>query len=266
MGVSVGAAARARGIPVHWVSAARSDATRVRAQSAGFIEFATLESLTTSATVVISVCPPDAAVELAQSTIGCGFRGLYVDANAVAPETARQIATLVEDAGAVFVDGGIIGPPALQAETTRLYLSGSAAPTVAEYFRETHLEPVVIGTDAGAASAIKMCYAAYTKGSAALLLAIRALASAEGVDEALAAEWARSQPGVVQRSQAAAHQSAPKAWRFAGEMREIAASLEAAGLPGGFHSAAADLYAALEDFKDREDVALHEVVSKLLSR
>ena len=266
MGVSVGAAALACGAKVYWVSAGRSEASVQRAEAAGFIDLAVPEALSDAVAVVISICPPDAALNLAHEFMACGFTGIYVDANAVSPATARQIAILVESGGAMFVDGGIIGPPALLPGTTRLYLSGGESPVVAEYFEGTNLEPVVIGTDAGAASAIKMCYAAYTKGSAALLLAIRALATAECVDDALAAEWAKSQPGVAQRSQAAARQSAPKAWRFAGEMREIADTLDAAGLPAGFHAAAAELYAALGDFKDREDVELQQVVSTLLNR
>ena len=95
-----------------------------------------------------------------------------------------------------------------------------------------------------------MAYAAYTKGSSALLMAIRALAASEGVDDALLAEWRRSQPDLPKRSEAAARDNARKAWRFVGEMEEIAATFAAAGLPGGFHEAAAVIYERLAGYKD----------------
>ena len=94
----------------------------------------------------------------------------------------------------------------------------------------------------GAASAVKMAYASWTKGSAALLLAARALARAEGVEETLLAEWGISQPGLQERSARAAGSAAAKGWRWIAEMEEIAATMAAAGLPEGFHQAAAEVY------------------------
>ncbi len=87
-----------------------------------------------------------------------------------------------------------------------------------------------------------MAYASWTKGSAALVLAARALARAEGVEEALLAEWALSQPGLDSRSERAAHSAAAKGWRWVAEMEEIAETMAAAGLPDGFHRAAAEIY------------------------
>ena len=132
------------------------------------------------------------------------FRGLYVDANAVAPATARAAGEIVGAAGAELVDGGIIGPPPREAGTTRLYLAGPRAGEVASLFKGTALEAIVMPGDVGTASALKMAYAAWTKGSSALLLAVRALAIREGVDGALRAEWERSQPGLDARSESAA--------------------------------------------------------------
>src|SRR5947208_6948402 len=112
-----------------------------------------------------------------------GFRGLYIDANAVSPDTTRAVGAAVEAAGATFVDGGVIGPPPRQKGSTRLYLSGAAAGRVAEIFGGTELAPVVLNHEPGTASALKMAYAAWTKGSAALLLAALSAARAEGVEE-----------------------------------------------------------------------------------
>jgi hypothetical protein len=109
-----------------------------------------------------------------------------------------------------------------------------------------------------------MCYAAYTKGTSALLLAIRALADAEGVSESLVAEWALSQPDLPDRSQGAARGTAGKAWRFVGEMEEIAASFAAQGLPGEFHLAAAAIYQRMSALKDAANPDLDQVLETLL--
>lgn len=250
MGASVGAAARVAGSAVSWASAGRSAGSRRRAEKAGLEDAGTLEDVIAASEAIVSVCPPEAARDLAASVVDAGFTGIYVDANAVSTDTARAIAARVEGAGARFVDGGIIGPPAHRAGTTRLYLSGTDAPAVASAFEGGLLEALVIGEQPGAASALKMCYAAWTKGSAALLTAIRALAVAEGVENALLGEWDISQQGLETRSSAGARNNAFKAWRFAGEMREIAATFEASGLPGGFHQGAAEVYGRLAAYKD----------------
>jgi 3-hydroxyisobutyrate dehydrogenase-like beta-hydroxyacid dehydrogenase len=265
MGASVGAAARAR-TEVLWASRGRSAATRQRAEASGLRDAADLEALLARCDVVMSVCPPHAALDLAEAVARAGFRGVYVDANAVSPSTAEAIAARVGAAGAVFVDGGIIGPPVERAGATRLFLAGDAAPRVAELFAGSPLEAIPLDAPPPAASALKMAYAAYTKGTAALLLAIRGLARRHGVEEALLAEWGVSQPELARRSEAAAVRSAPKAWRFAGEMDEIAASFAEAGLPDGFHRAASEVYRRLERFKDREDVDLDDVLEALLAR
>lgn len=271
MGATVGAAARAAGHEVLWLSTGRSAQTRARAEAAGLLPCADLATLVGSVAGIAAVCPPEAAVPLAAEVMAAGFNGLYLDANAVAPATSRVIQDLVESragpgSGAVYVDGGIIGPPALRPGTTRLYLSGPASTQVCDWFRGSALDARPVDGPAGAASALKMCYAAYTKGSSALLLGVRALAEAEGVSSALLSEWALSQPELGRRSEATARGTAPKAWRFVAEMEEIAASFEAWQLPGGFHHAAAQLYGLLSEFKDSEDVTLAAVLQALSRR
>jgi 3-hydroxyisobutyrate dehydrogenase-like beta-hydroxyacid dehydrogenase len=235
---------------VFWASEGRSAGSRERAAAAGLEDARTVAAVVAASDVIVSVCPPHAAIEVARDVAGRRFAGLFVDANAVAPGTAREIGAIVEAGGATFVDGGLIGPPPRNAGSTRLYLSGREAKRAAALFESSALEAIAIGDGPGAASALKMTYAAYTKGSSALLMAIRALAASEGVDDALLAEWRRSQPDLPKRSEAAARDNARKAWRFVGEMEEIAAAFAAAGLPGGFHEAAAEIYARLADYKD----------------
>ena len=263
MGAAIGACLVGRGSRVVWASDSRSAATRARAESAGFEDFRMLERALGAADVVLSVCPPHGALGLAREVARRGFRGIYVDANAAAPETARQIARTVEAAGASFVDGGIIGPPPARAGTTRIYLSGGRAADIVALFAGSNLEAIPLEGAAGAASALKACYAAWTKGATALLAAIRVLAQHEGVEPALLAEWKLSQPGLDKRSEAVSVQ-ARKAWRWVGEMEEIAASFEAAGLPGGFGLAAADIYRALTAFKGNGPApGLQEVVAAI---
>jgi 3-hydroxyisobutyrate dehydrogenase-like beta-hydroxyacid dehydrogenase len=255
MGVTLGAAAATSGARVIWVSENRSKASQERANQAALIDVKNLTEAIRQSDVILSVCPPHAALELARSVAARNFRGIYVDANAVSRATAEQIGEKVTKAGATFVDGGIIGSPVKRAGTTRLYLSGLRAAEVAALFSASMLDARAIGDTPGAASALKIAYAAWTKCTDALVLAIRALAAREGVDQALLQEWAISQPDLERRSLRAAAVAVPKAWRYVGEMKEIAATLAAAGLPSGFHAAAADLYERLTPFKDMTNPA-----------
>ena len=245
-----------------WVSDGRSAATRERADAAGLRDAGTLASLVDEAEVVVSVCPPGDALAQAQAIADLGFAGIYVDANAIAPETARSISGHLER----FVDGGIIGPPATATGTTRLYLSGPDAAVVARLWEGSILETRIVDGGAGAASAVKMCFAAWTKGTSALLLAVRALAEAEGVSEDLLGEWTTSMPDLIARSDRTAGGVGPKAWRFVGEMEQIASTFASAGLPDDFHQGAADVYRRLAGFKDTEAPSIDEVIAALRAR
>ena len=265
MGVTIGAAAATSGARVVWVSRERSEATRKRAGRAELVDVGSLDEALGQSDMVLAVCPPHAAVDVAEQVAAKKFKGVYVDANAVSRATAERIGEIVSRGGASFVDGGIIGSPVKQAGTTRLYLSGARAPDVAELFSKSMLDARAIGPEPGAASALKVAYAAWTKGTDAMLLAIRAYAAHEGVDDALLKEWRVSQPQLEKRCDRAASAATPKAWRYVGEMEEIAEAFEKAGLPGGFHKAAAELCERLESFKDRTDPAptIAEVVETL---
>ncbi len=243
MGAGIGQCLAARGHEVLWASAGRGPDTAARAAAAGLADAGTVAALAARAQIIISVCPPHAALDVAWAVHG--FAGLYVDANAISPGTAREVARLICESGGRYVDGGIIGPPPGTARRSRLYLSGSDpgdTGVVAALFDGTPMETRMVGGSATAASAVKMAYAAWTKGSAALLLEIRALAREQGVEDALLAEWAQSQPALEARSAAAARSAATKGWRWVGEMEEIAATMSGAGLPDGFHQAAAEIY------------------------
>lgn len=250
MGASVGTALRAGGARVLWTSQGRAAATRARAEAAGLEDTGPLADLVRQSETILSVCPPHAALDVARAVASLGFRGLYVDGNAVSPATTLAVGAALEGAGATFVDGGIIGPPPREHGMTRVYLAGPEARRVAALFERGPFEAIVLDGPVGAASALKMAYAAWNKGSAALLMAVRALAGVHGVEDALAEEWRRSAPDLPARLGKTVEGTVRKAWRFAGEMDEIAATFEATGLPGGFGQAAAEVYRRLDRYKD----------------
>ena len=234
-----------------WASEGRSTETRRRAADASMRDTATLQNLVEEADVLISICPPAAALGMAEEVARRGFEGIYVDANAIAPATAAEIGKEFPR----FVDAGIVGPPPRREGDTRLYLSGADSAAIADLFAGSILESRVVGSEAGAASALKMAYAAWTKGSTALLLSVVALAEANGLREQLESEWDISIEGLNDRVGRTLSRIGAKAWRFEGEMSEIVSAYGAAGLPEGFHRAAAEIYHALGPLKHEPDSA-----------
>ena len=176
--------------------------------------------------------------------------GIYVDANAVSPATAQDIRRIVEETGGAWHGGhnDYVDP---QRSSARRRCSrappactcpGRGPPRWRPCSRGSPLEARVLDGPLTAASALKMAYAGWTKGSAALLVAMRDAARALGVQDDLLAEWALSQPGLAAQADRSAQAAAAKGWRWEAEMREIAATLTAAGLPAGFHQAAAEMF------------------------
>jgi 3-hydroxyisobutyrate dehydrogenase-like beta-hydroxyacid dehydrogenase len=261
MGSSIGAALVAGGHDVAWVAAGRSDATRKRADEAGLRPVDDLAQGLDGAAFVFSICPPEFALDIARAVDQCNFDGVYVDGNAVSPTTAQSIADIVRGN---FVDGGIIGPPARSPGAMRFYMSGERAKEAADLFEGSLVDARGIDGGAGAASALKMSYAAYTKGSAALILGVRALAAHYRVGDALLDEWNISQKTLKTQSELAALGTSGKAWRFVGEMEEIAATFGDADLPTGFHEAAAALYDRMAAFKDQDPADIDAVVAAIL--
>jgi len=264
MGVTIAAAAGSRDSVACWASDGRSTATAERARDAGLHDLTHVDRLCNECACVFSICPPDQARHVASQVAAAGFSGVYVDANAVSPGSARSVASIVTAAGARYVDGGIIGPPAKRAGTTRLYLSGDNAQSVADLFATSVVDARVVGSQPGAASALKMAYAGWTKGSAALLMSQFALAKSQQVDAALLQEWSESIPGLAEKLQRDSVSNAAKAWRFVGEMNEIALTLEEAGLSREWFEGAAETYTRLSRFKNQQDLDPDEVISALL--
>jgi 3-hydroxyisobutyrate dehydrogenase-like beta-hydroxyacid dehydrogenase len=266
MGISLAASTINSGHTAYWVSDGRSPATRKRAEEHGLVETGSIQELCDRCSVIVCVCPPHAAVDVAARVLSCSFGGIYADVNAISPERAREIGQMMANKNVEFVDGGIIGGPAWSAGTTALYLSGGSADGLAACFGGGPLETEVIGSEPGKASALKMCFAANTKGTAALLCAIVAAADKLGVRDALEKQWSRNDPAFAGRTLDMISGVTAKAWRFAGEMEEIASTFESAGLPRGFHDAAADVYRRIAGFKGADPLPETQEVIEFLLR
>jgi len=250
MGVSIAASARNSGYPVYWVSENRSGQTRSRAEDHGLIETESIFELCEICDIIICVCPPHAAEEVARLVIAGKFQGTYVDANAISPQRAARIEEMMREANIHFIDGSIIGGPAWKPGETVLYLSGKNADDVANCFKNGPLSTKIIGEVVGKASALKMCYAAYSKGTTALLSAILATAESLGVRKELYQQWDLDDPAFSGQAHRRVVGAANKAWRFEGEMQEVESTFQAAGLPGGFHAAAAEVYHRMAALKN----------------
>ena len=262
MGVVVARTIQNSGHEVYWASEGRSPETAQRAAEAGLADAGSIGRLAGICPVIVSVCPPEFAEELAAQVAGHSFRGLYVDANAISPARATRIERLIRDGGGRFLDGSIIGMPARARGQTWLYLSGEDAAAATPYFCGGPLEFEIVGDLAGQASALKMCFAAQSKGTAALLAAVLGAAEALGVQGALERQWERSGPN-YERAVASVRAAAPKAWRFTAEMREIAETFRSVGIPEGFPAGAGEVYEKLVAFRGQVDPEFAAILRKL---
>ncbi len=249
MGAGLAARLRSRGAWVRTSLAGRSEASAARAQAAGAEAAAGDRDLLDGADFMLSVVPPAEARalagRLAPALHAVARKPVYVDCNAVSPETARQVAAIVARTGAPFVDGGIVGgPPRGDDADPRIYVSGAAAGKVTALCAHG-LDIRVLPGEVGAASALKLSYASLTKGLVALGVDMILSARRAGVDDALLKELSASQPQVLAWLARQMPRSYPKAYRWVAEMEEIARYFD--GLPGGgaTHDGAARLYEAL---------------------
>jgi len=222
MGAAVGALLRKRGAEVLTPLEGRSEASRARAQDAGMRPATLLEA--GHCDMILSIVPPDAAVEVCRSTLPhLAPSTLYVDCNAIHPEEARRIGALVEQTGAHFADGAILGGPP-SADGARLplfYLAGDGRYEAAR-LGDFGLRVELLDAPAGSASALKMALAGISKGMTGLLAQMTMLAQAEGVQQPFLAQLRRSQPGLVSWGEAQFPQLGGKAGRWLKEMEILA--------------------------------------------
>jgi 3-hydroxyisobutyrate dehydrogenase-like beta-hydroxyacid dehydrogenase len=261
MGAAIGAQLVAAGQRCVWVPTGRGPSTRDRATAAGLAP-TSMDELATCE-VILSVCPPAAALEVAHQVAGTGFTGCYLDANAISPRHSAEIATVLETA--TVVDGGIVGPPPRRPGTTRLYLSGpeDAVARVEALFTDTGVVPVAVAGPIGAASALKLAFATYNKVSTLLAAQAHALARHHGVDTHLRELAAAVLPATPLAAPDGLTAAARKAWRWAPEMHEIADTCRAADLPADLLVAAETFLEHWRQHKDDADVTLDQLLDAL---
>ncbi|HYI75091.1 MAG TPA: DUF1932 domain-containing protein [Gaiellaceae bacterium] len=276
MGSAVGAALTRGGARVVVTLEGRSARTRRLVDTAGLTLVPTLADVVASADVVLSIAPPEAARAIAGDIAGAArqtsSRPLIADLNAISPETAQVVAEDLTGAGLELVDGSISGPPPWK-PGTRIYLSGSRAHEVAE-LPLAGVDRIVVGTEIGTASAVKMSTASVYKGTTALLAHALVSARANGVLEHVLDDLRAGSPELAGNVERRLANASSKSGRYVGEMAEIAATQEAAGLTPALFRAMGEVYAALsasalggsapEDIPP--DVSLEDVLEGLTRR
>lgn len=264
MGAAVAACARPNADRVLWCAAGRSEATATRAEKSGLEQVPTLADLLEQSDVLVSLCPPAAAEDLARQVAAIQFSGVYVEANAINPERVQRIAGMLAGSAQVVVDAAVIGSPPVGGKVTRLYLSGAerAVGTIEELFAGSPVSTHVLGPDVGQASALKLAYSSYQKASRVLAAVAFGVARDHGVDEALL-DVAGKRPGSYLVETGYIAKTAARAWRWGPEMEEAADMLSAAGLPDEMLRAAARTLARWEDSKDLAELTPGEALDRL---
>jgi 3-hydroxyisobutyrate dehydrogenase-like beta-hydroxyacid dehydrogenase len=250
MGHAIGNTLRHGGLRVITCLAGRSARTAGLAAEAGIEAVADYETLVREADMLLSVLAPAQARNLAERVAAAlratGADLLFVECNAIAPQTVREIGHVITAAGARFVDAGIIGNPPRPGDTrNKLYVSGEHAAEVLA-LNQHGLNVRVVGPEIGQASGLKMCYAALTKGLNALGTELLTAGALLGLTDALRAELEASQPHLLRWLERQIPSMPPKAYRWVGEMEEIAATFGHVGLTPLILQGAADLFRFVE--------------------
>jgi len=265
MGAAVAATVVAGGARVLWCPDGRSAATAERAGAAGLEAAPDLAGLLAASEIVLSICPPAVAEDLAAEVAALRFTGVFVDANAISRERMLRIAERLADAGGRVVDGSIIGSPPLDGATARLYLAGATSDVTAVtslFPIADPLETVTLGDALGSSSALKMAFAGYQKATRLLAAIAHALAARYELTDALLAEAARLTTSPLLEPNYLPSVAA-RAWRWEPEMYEVADILAAEGLPDDLALAAATVLERWEPDRDSRELPLPVVLEQL---
>ena len=246
MGQAIAGRIKESGLSVHTALDGRSERTRTLAREAGINDCGSMEKLVAACELVLSVINPGEALNVARQVAAAmrktGRRIAFADLNAVSPQTARDTDRLIRDAGGMFIDGGIIGPPPRgEKDRPRIYVSGPDA-YLMERINHPNLLVRVLSERIGDASGVKMCYAAMTKGTTALAVELLVAARKLGVEQALEKELRESRNDVFEWQMKNIVAMPPKAYRWVPEMQEIAKTFGELGLTRQIFEGATDIY------------------------
>lgn len=263
MGAAVAACAQQKAGTVLWCADKRSPATVARAERFGLMAVATLPELLDRADVLVSLCPPAVAEDVARQVAEHGFSGLYVEANAISPERVQRIADVLSSAEAV-VDAAVVGSPPVGGKTPTLYVSGPPKATgrVEALFAGTAVLTHVLGSELGQASALKLSYTSFQKTSRLLAALSVGIAREHGVDQELITIASRRTDSYLSEPQYIPKVAA-RAWRWSPELEEAADMLAAAGIPSDVLRAAASTLERWHASKDDPALTLESALTQL---
>jgi 3-hydroxyisobutyrate dehydrogenase-like beta-hydroxyacid dehydrogenase len=251
MGQAIAGRLKESGLSVHTALEGRSERTKTLARAAGINDCGSMEKLVAACELVISVINPGEALNVAREVAAAmrktGRKIAFADLNAVSPQTARDADRMIREAGGVFIDGGIIGPPPRgEKDKPRIYVSGPDA-YLMEQVTHPNLLVRVLSERVGDASGVKMCYAAMTKGTTALAVELLVAARKLGVEQALEKELRESRNDVFEWQVKSIASMPPKAYRWVPEMQEIAKTFGELGLTRRIFEGATDIYAMVAE-------------------
>jgi len=249
MGQAIAGRLKESGMNVHAALDGRSERTKSLARAAGLTDCGSIDKLVATCELIISVINPGEALDVARKVAAAmkssGRKIAFADLNAVSPQTARDTDQLIRDAGGMFIDGGIIGPPPRgEKDKPRLYVSGPDA-YLFEQIKHPNLQVRIMSERIGDASGVKMCYAAMTKGTTALAVELLVAARKLGVEQALEKELRDSRSDVFDWQMKSLAGMPPKAYRWVPEMQEIAKTFGELGMTRRIFEGATDMYAMI---------------------
>ena len=269
MGHAVGRVLKDSGLRVVTCLQGRSERTRELAHRANMENTSSLEELVSQSDLILSIIPPSEAVKLAQqmATVlrAVSASTYYADCNAISPQTAKKIDAIITEAGGRFINASIIGSPPGKGEPPRLYVSGPHASVMSELDGKG-IKIRLIGDEVGRASGVKMCYAALTKGSQALWIALLTAAEAMGLTDELRQELLSSQSNVYRQMERQIPGTPVKARRWVGEMDEIASTFAQVGLTPQFHKAASEIFRFVGQTRLAEETPENRDTSRTLEQ
>ena len=244
----------------------RSEISKKRASKYKIRDAGSIEQFCKISDLVISIIPPDKAVETAN--LYTSFKNkdgqIYCDLNAISTITAKKIKLLLDEKKIDYVDGAIMGGPPTENYSPRIYLSGKLSEKL-NFLNGKGIELMVLKGSDFKASATKMVYASITKGSKALVAGALIAAKKNNVYDELMEELKYSEEyfSLVAKNQIPSIKH--KAYRWVGEMNEISLTYKESGLTGGFHSEAENVYELIKNLPE-DKLEIDEIINQIADK